>query len=100
MRECINIQYKDMNWENIGKIILENHDKVICIYKGEKYYANIDRSGLSTIASWEELLEYINEKSVHEWVDRLDMDKIKELFFCYKDINTVILGGGGFHIRI
>lgn len=99
IRGCINIQYEDISLENIGKTISENLHKVMCIYKGEKYYSNIDWSGLQPIASQEELLEYIDEKSVHEWVDGLDIDKVEELFLCYKDITTVILGKPHKHLN-
>lgn len=99
IRGCINIQYEDVQLGNIGRIFLDNFHKVICIYNGEEYYATIDWTGLQPLSTQEELVEYINKESTHEYVDGLDIDKIEELFRDYKNITTVVLGKPQIHLN-
>lgn len=63
---------------------------VVCIYKGDEYYANLVWREVWALSSQEELIEYIDVESGHEWVNGLKMDRIEELFFLYQDV-TILL---------
>jgi cytidyltransferase-like protein len=91
VRTCINIQFQDIRLENIGGLILENSDAVVCIYKGEEYYANIDRDQMQLLSSQEELLKYLEDNSGRAWVNGFELDTIKETFDAYKNVTLVFL---------
>lgn len=91
IRTCINIQLQDTTLEKIGGLILENSDAVVCIYKGNEYYANIDRDNMRLLSSQGELLKYLKDNSVHGWTNGLEMDVIKEIFDEYKNVTSVFL---------
>ena len=93
IRGCLNVQYTDIRLEKIGSLILENlgKNKVVCIFKGHDYYTCIDWMALQPLSSQEELLEYIDKRSVHGWVNGFEKDEIEKLFLMYKDANTIFL---------
>lgn len=91
VRTCINIQFQDIRLEKIGGLILENSDAVVCIYKGDEYYANIDRDNLRLLSSQEELLAYLEDNSVHGWTNGFELDAVKEIFDEYKNVELVFL---------
>ncbi len=90
IRRCLNVQYEDIRIENIGMEMLKNYDEIICIYKEKEFYASIDWNAV-WLPSSQRLLEYINIKAAHEWVNGFDMKKIEEIFFKYKETTTVLL---------
>ncbi len=90
IRNCINVQYADINLTDIGKKISKNADILFCIYKGDKYCAYLDWAGLCMLSSQKELMEYIDAKSDHGWVYGLEMDKIERLFRKHQD-TTIFL---------
>lgn len=91
IRTCINIQFRDIKPEKIGRLFLENSDAVVCIYKGDEYYANIDRDNMQKLSSQEELLIYLEENSVCGWINAFEMDVVKEIFDKYKNVSLVFL---------
>lgn len=93
VRKCLNVQYDNIHLENIIKMLLENNDidSLVCIYKGDEYYANIDTMWLVFLASERKLLEYINDQSVNGWVEGFDINRIGELFSNYKGAETILL---------
>lgn len=90
IRRCLNVQYTDIEIAEVGKVFSENMDTVICIYKGNKYYANLDWPGLYMLSSQEKLMEHIDTRSAHEWVNGLRMNEIEKFFCNYQDA-TVLL---------
>lgn len=90
VRKCINVQYTDIKLADIGKVFSENADMVFCIYKGDKYCAYLDWTESVMLSSQKELMECIDAKSDHEWVDGFEMDKIEYLFCKYQD-TTIFL---------
>ena len=93
VRRCLNVQYNDMHLENIIRWLLENNDisTLVCVYKGKEYYANIDIMSLRFLASDEELFEYVDSQSIGGWLEEFDINRIGELFFEYKDAETILL---------
>lgn len=93
VRKCLNIHYDNMYLENIIRMMWKSNVPydLLCVYKDNEYYANIDINMLWTLASDDELYEYINNKSVHGWVEGFDINRAEELFFIYKDAGTIPL---------
>ncbi len=91
IRTCINIQFRDIKPEKIGRLFLENSDAVVCIYKGDEYYSNIDRDNMQMISSQEELLTYLEDNSVCGWINVFEMDVVKEIFDEYKNVTLLFL---------
>lgn len=91
IRTCINIQFQDIKLEKIVRLILENSDVVVCIYKGDEYYANIDRDNVQWLSSEEQLLKYLEDNSVCGWINAFEMDVVKEIFDEYKNVTLVFL---------
>lgn len=88
---CFQIQYCDIEFENIVNVLWKNDDIVVCVYKGEEYYASIDCAVLRSISSQEQLLAYLDIKSIHGWLDGIERTNIEELFSEYKEATIIFL---------
>ncbi len=99
IRTCINIQFRDIKLEKIGRLFLENSDAVVCIYKGDEYYANIDRDNMQMLSSQEELLIYLEDNSVCGWINAFEIDVVKEIFDEYKNVSLVFLEKPEIHLE-
>lgn len=71
--------------------ILKDYDILFCVYKGDKFFASIDQQEFCSFSSNEDIYDYINKESVHEWVDGLDMSKLDKIFSDYKNTTTVVI---------
>ena len=91
VRTCINIQFSDIKMDKLGRLCLENSEAVVCIYKGDEYYSNIDLGNMRSLSSQEELLKYLEDNSVCGWINAFEMDVIKEIFDEYKNVTLVFL---------
>lgn len=91
VRTCINIQFQDITLEKIGRLFLENFDAVVCIYKGDEYYANIDRDNMQLLSSQEELLKYLEDNSACGWINAFEMDRVKQIYDECKNVTLVLL---------
>lgn len=91
IRKILHIQYDEVHLGKMAENLLECWDVLWCIYRGSTFYACIDYQELRLLSSDEELTEYINNKSVHEWIDAMDMVRLSELFDMHKDIVTILL---------
>lgn len=90
MKKTLNFQYIGLNLKNIIEASLKNSNVIFCVFKGRDFYANIDYQELRLLSSNEELYEYVDMKSIHEWVDGFKLDKVRKLFGLNKNISTII----------
>lgn len=74
-------------------MLLERNDiyALVCVYKGKEYYANINTRMICFLVSDRKLFEYVNNQSVDGWVEGVDIGRIGDLFFKYKDAETSLL---------
>lgn len=91
IRRKQNIQYDDIQLKNMVEIILQDSDILFCIYKDDKFFASIDQQRLCTFSTNEEIRDYLNIESVHEWINGLDMGVVNKLFMNYKNETTIII---------
>lgn len=91
VRKCLHVQYTDMLFKKIVTIFLVNRDALLCVYKNDKFYACIDYKEFEQISSNDELFLYMENESVHEWVNELDMDQLGQLFKDHKNAVTILI---------